>query len=285
MVTVRQRLEVAVKLGLGAEARTLADSFAKFRAGADPRFVEAGFDLTFGHFAKWDAAVARRGAGLDTVAVTYYRQVARAVVGLPSPDLDRLTWAYFAVLRDSVCNRDCRLRAIVASHAYVVGLVNPTWSPTFAPSVADIRHRFAYALTSRDSATIRRATLAVDSTVREDVRTGWQDGARSLIVANGFLAIHDSAAALVAARFAVDNAMGLLRINQSQFCVGTNMCVAPSLMFPRMMLLRADLEVAVGRPEAAKVWYDRVLDLWATADAEMQPLVERIRKARAALGP
>ena len=51
-----------------------------------------------------------------------------------------------------------------------------------------------------------------------------------------------------------------------------------------MMLLRADLEVAMGRPEDAKIWYDKLLDLWSTADVEFQSMVERVRKARAALG-
>ena len=50
------------------------------------------------------------------------------------------------------------------------------------------------------------------------------------------------------------------------------------------MLLRADLEVAKGRPEEAKIWYDKLLDLWSTADAEFLAVVERVRKARAALG-
>ena len=49
-------------------------------------------------------------------------------------------------------------------------------------------------------------------------------------------------------------------------------------------MLRADLEVATGRPEDAKVRYDKLLDLWSTADAEFQPMVERVKKTRAALG-
>ena len=29
-----------------------------------------------------------------------------------------------------------------------------------------------------------------------------------------------------------------------------------------------DLEVAKGRPQEAKIWYDKLLDLWSAADAE-----------------
>jgi hypothetical protein len=51
------------------------------------------------------------------------------------------------------------------------------------------------------------------------------------------------------------------------------------------MLIRAELEAALGSRNDARVWYDRVLSLWSDADAELQPTVARIRAARAALGP
>ena len=35
---------------------------------------------------------------------------------------------------------------------------------------------------------------------------------------------------------------------------------------------------------AARTWYTKVLDLWADADAELQSVMERIRRSRAALG-
>ena len=111
-----------------------------------------------------------------------------------------------------------------------------------------------YAITTGDSAVIRRAAVSVEK------------------------------AALVATRFFVDTAMRNLSINRSVFCIGFNMCVVPAVLWPRMMLLRADLEVAKGRPEDAKIWYDKLLDLWSTADVEFQSMVERVRKARAALG-
>ena len=40
---------------------------------------------------------------------------------------------------------------------------------------------------------------------------------------------------------------------------------------------------AKGSSSETKIWYDKVLDLWSAADAEFQPVVERVRKARAAL--
>ena len=49
-----------------------------------------------------------------------------------------------------------------------------------------------------------------------------------------------------------------------------------------MMMLRADLTAAAGHCEEATAWYDRVLDLWSEADAEVQPTVQRIKAARVA---
>jgi hypothetical protein len=49
------------------------------------------------------------------------------------------------------------------------------------------------------------------------------------------------------------------------------------------MLIRADLARATGSKAEARLWYMRVLDLWANADAELQPTIDRIRAALAAL--
>jgi hypothetical protein len=49
------------------------------------------------------------------------------------------------------------------------------------------------------------------------------------------------------------------------------------------MLLRADLAAALGFRDESRLWYTRVLDLWAEADPELQPTVTRIRAALGAL--
>ena len=56
------------------------------------------------------------------------------------------------------------------------------------------------------------------------------------------------------------------------------------LLVPRMMLLRADLAAALGFPDEARIWYTRLLDLWAEADPELQPTVSRVRAALTAIG-
>lgn len=78
--------------------------------------------------------------------------------------------------------------------------------------------------------------------------------------------------------------MTVLPIASAAVFVCRGMAVTPAVFWSRMMLLRADLAAATGSRAEAKIWYDRVLDLWSTADAEFQPVVERVRKTRAALG-
>ena len=53
-------------------------------------------------------------------------------------------------------------------------------------------------------------------------------------------------------------------------------------LWPRTMLLRADLEAARGHRGEARVWYQRFLDLWSRPDPEFKPIVDRARKALAA---
>ena len=282
---VRDRFEVLVKLGRGAEARTMFDSLRK----AGPFFpgtpLYFGFlDLMFGRFARYDAAIADRAAPLGPEAVAYFRRIGRAFSGVPSPDLDRLTWARQAAIRDSTCDHDCRLGYLAGSHAYLVGLITPTWSPTLGPPFPDARTRLAYTIASGDAIAIRNEALSIDRKARENVRMGWPEAGWSVMAANAYLAIRDTAAALDAARFFVDSAMAVLPIGRPVFCLDSNMCVTPGVLWPRMMLLRADLAAAKGNSAEAKIWYDKLLDLWSTADAEFQPVAERVRKARAALG-
>ena len=56
------------------------------------------------------------------------------------------------------------------------------------------------------------------------------------------------------------------------------------LTMPRMILLRADLAMALGQRDEARTWYSRLLDLWSDADPELQPTVTRVKAALRALG-
>lgn len=58
-----------------------------------------------------------------------------------------------------------------------------------------------------------------------------------------------------------------------------------AFLWPRGMLLRAELESAIGNKATAKLLFQRVLALWAEADPEFKPLVDRARSGLAALPP
>jgi hypothetical protein len=123
----------------------------------------------------------------------------------------------------------------------------------------------------------------LEALARENIATGMYDPGYSTIAVEGYLALHDSVAALRATRFFVHTAMALsplvLRVIQN----------VPMLtlagVWPRMMLLRADLAAAAGQKDEARVWYGRVLDLWADADPELQPVIAHVRSSVASLGP
>ena len=55
------------------------------------------------------------------------------------------------------------------------------------------------------------------------------------------------------------------------------------VLFPRVMLQRADLAAAAEAKAEALTWYTVLLELWEKADAEMQPTVTRRRLAAATL--
>ena len=57
----------------------------------------------------------------------------------------------------------------------------------------------------------------------------------------------------------------------------------PGVLWPRAMLLRADLLTAFGRKEEARKWYTRFIDFWSTADPVFQPTVTRAKNALTAL--
>ena len=52
-----------------------------------------------------------------------------------------------------------------------------------------------------------------------------------------------------------------------------------ALLWPRVMLLRADLEAGAGHTDLARDFYTKFLALWSRPDPELAPLVARVRRA------
>jgi hypothetical protein len=60
--------------------------------------------------------------------------------------------------------------------------------------------------------------------------------------------------------------------------------IFPIELWPRALILRADLEAARGDKPKVKEFYQRFITLMSAADPEFQPIVDRAKKALAALG-
>ena len=160
--------------------------------------------------------------------------------------------------------------------AYAVRVPRAWWP--YRDQSSGFRFHTGYALATGDTAYLRTTQRFIDSIAQARVRSGLDDQASLVLATEAYLAGHDSTAALRAARQFVDSIMP--GISKSSSGVGFDDDWS-LLLVPRMMLLRADLAAALGARDEARVWYARVLDLWAEADPELQPTVARIRAALA----
>ena len=106
------------------------------------------------------------------------------------------------------------------------------------------------------------------------------DNGSSIVAANTWLVLGDSARALAATRFLLDSLVPHTSLLETTVSNGTSY----ALMWPRAMLLRADLAAAAAQRDEARLWYDRFLAIWSSPDPKFMPIVERARRARASLG-
>ena len=279
---LRTRLEVAVKLGRSVEARAWFDSLVKAIPDAPFTMVPRGsIEMLFGHLGRVTTGLSNAAQRQGPAALEYVRHVPRILLGLPDTALGRLEAAYVNAPRDTIqCNNDCLLFRLAASLFYDLRAPRAAW-PRLGDNLPDGRFELARAVARGDTAALRLSTVYFDSLAHRNVTMGWGELGWMSIAAEGYLALHDSATALRTARFYVDSAMPSIPLTQGAGVGG--MAMAP--VWWRMMRLRADLAAAAGSTAEARYWYDRVIDLWSTADAELQPEVERLRAARAALQP
>lgn len=279
---LRFEIEVAAKSGRGADARAWYDSLVKAIPDAPSIMVtRGGFELMFGRFGRVVPGMAAAAAAQGPAAVAYRSELPRLVLGVPSRTIVAAEAAYDSTLRATGCADDCRRERMFVTLVYGVRLPRGGAPRFLTESSDDDRLRLFDAVTRRDTARIRAVAWEHDSLAHRNVEMGWPDNQWTVIAADGYLAIPDSVAALRTARFYVDTVMPRTPI--VALVPGT--AISASAFWPRMMLLRADLAAAKGYKAEARTWYLRVLDLWASADAELAPEVARIRASLAALGP
>ena len=279
--TLRMKFEVVGKLGRGDEARAIFDSLVKTVADNPSIDVNRGaLDLMLGRLARIERGIMAVGAPFGPEAVAYHRQIPRALLGLPRDGMARDEAAYFAAMRDSACDDGCRLGRVSPTLMYSLHVPSGAWPALIAGKYSGTGLDAARALAAGDTAQLRRAATVMEAEAHARIAMGAFE-VLSVTATDAYLALGDSTSALRTARFFVDSSMVYMNIS-SGFIGGFGMTAAA--LWPRMMLKRADLAAAAGQREEARTWYTKVLDLWADADAELQPVVERIRRSRAALG-
>lgn len=278
-------IEIAAKTGRAADARAWFDSLVKAipDAPAPARLIQRGsIDLMFGRFDRLNRGLAAWARSGGPAAVAYWLTVPRVVIGLPASTTGAAEAAFLASRTDTTCKGQCKLDWVYPTITYGLRVPRTQWPPMVPlKQIDDGREKLVVALARGDTTQLRRQAVQHDSLARRNVEMGWPDFQWTAIATEGFLALHDSTAALKAARFYVDTAMVPSPVLDQLF-YNAFLSVA---IWPRMMLIRAELADKLGYKDEARTWYTRVLDLWANADAELAPDIARIRAERAALGP
>jgi len=139
----------------------------------------------------------------------------------------------------------------------------------------------AAALSRGDTAALRRAAVSLDSVSRVIVGAGTAEDGTGILASDAFLALGDTAAALRTLTRVTDTT---LMVTPMEAPVGVGLTFAASL-WPRTMLERAELAAALGQRAEARLWYQRFLSFWSNPDPEFTHIVDRARKALAALPP
>jgi tetratricopeptide (TPR) repeat protein len=281
------RLEIAVKLWRTADALRLYDSAraSPVKLGATPSGpVTAGgiaalFAPVFGQMAAFDSLITsgiRQSGGGGGTQERSARESVRLMVGIPT---DSFAAAERAAFEDIAARRGKTQATGAIAYPLTFGLRMPrqTWPP-IDTTVSEPRVALVIAYMRRDTTAIRAATHRLDSLSSVFVAALVPDTGITLVAAEGYLALRDSALALRMARRWLDSSLA----HTSMALQSGGTLVQP--LIPRAMLLRADLAAALGQTEEARLWYKRLLDFWMKAEPEFQPLIERVKKSYAAVG-
>jgi tetratricopeptide (TPR) repeat protein/TolB-like protein len=280
-----QRMEIAVKLGRARDAIRIYDSLRTVAENLPNSAVRignvlSGYGPVFGRLVEFDSLVTsgmtQGGAPADVIA--YQLRSIRAALGAPIHDSlsanERALFARHATARGPAA----AAANVQATLLFSLRMPRTSWPPLDTAS-RDPKLRPAIALSRGDTAALRRAADTLTSLLRGIVASASSDTAYAIIATDAYLALGDTTAALRVVRYATDTVAMI-----ATYFPLSSQGFTPAAFAPRLMLLRADLAAARGHRDEARVWYDRFIDIWSTAVTELQPVVERARRARASLG-
>jgi tetratricopeptide (TPR) repeat protein/TolB-like protein len=286
--TALMRAEVAIKQWRGAEARRLYDSL---RALPSPRAGQPGVgsvvQLGVGSVVAQMAPALGRITEYDSLTPAPQNQPARSrrrkavtrlMLGLPVDSLEAIDRAAFDEALASPAGRTAATPAVASSLAFGLRLRRASWLPIDTVNAASL-YRPAIALMRQDTSALRSAARHLDSLSMVFVASLTPDTAHAAVAAEAYLALGDSAAALRMTRRMLDSALAFTPLYQRSI-LGQSYAV----LVARVALQRADLAAALGRRDEALLWYRRFIDLWANPEPELRPMLDRARRAYAALG-
>jgi tetratricopeptide (TPR) repeat protein len=159
---------------------------------------------------------------------------------------------------------------------YGLRLPRKSWPAVVDTTVDPVLLAPAYALAHGDTAALRRAATRAATLSTSNSRRGLAEDGLAIVAADALTAVGDSLAALNVLRGMLDNTM-----LSSHFA--TNARGVPNVpamvLWPRAMLMRADLAAKLGFRDEATTWYVRFTELWSNAGPELKPLVDRANAA------
>ena len=266
------RTEALTQLGRTAQLHRLLDSAIK---SPDRRsdFVPQQLGVLIGRFAPIDSARPAQNG----VNGAYQGVVARAIVTGGDEVVAGAERALIDLMRTNGSWTDTAPSRLPTFQAAV--RMPRTWPPLVYPKSDHLRAAIVVAVAKGDTARLRAEARWIDSVVLSRPTTISDSGA-SVILADAFLVLRDSASALRVVRRALDSIW--VQTPTTSTPMLNNLPVI--LAWPRMALLRGELEAAVGSKSVAREWYQRFLDLWAGADPEFAPMLTRARQGLASLG-
>jgi hypothetical protein len=242
-------------------------------------FLGRQYGWTFGQFKAAEPILRGFSATPPSPLVMRYRRgFARLMAGLP----DSIVAPQHALFDDNLTRTTtaASTRGMAPLFVWSLNVPRAQW-PAFDTTLTDLKVRPVLAKMRNDVAALRASARMFDSTSRAISAAYLPDTAMSLFAIEAYIAAGDSLAALRTLRFALDSALATKDLS---FPIATSGTVFYAAVLPRLMLQRADLAAALGQKDEARLWYGRLLELWANADAELQPTIARVRRALAALG-
>lgn len=279
------RIEAAVKLWRPQAVRlydSVRTSKVFIRAGPSQATISAGaaaalYGPLFGRLAEYDSLGRLQTARASPLQQRASPVFQRVMMGLPHDSAVALERAVFteAVAGGS---RSQATFAVAPTLVFGLRMARTEW-PALDTTMTTALLGPSIALARADTTRLRAAARKLDSLSAAYAGALVPDTGMTLMAAEAYLALRDSAPALRMTRRMLDSALAHTALSPR---IGG---FPYMLLLPRAILLRADLAAALGHRDEAREWYARFIDLWGTAVPELQPIVERARKSRAALSP